>query len=101
MTIAVEMQPGDALLVGGKVIHGGGANATTDEYRRGLAIAFSPGFLVPEQAFPFEVPIDLARTLPTKTQQLLGFRSFHNYSNFGGSLWQHNYGELADYLLMD
>lgn len=101
MTVPVEMHPGDALLLSGKVIHGGGANSTTDEYRRALSLSFCPGFLVPEQAFPFEVPLDLARTLPVKTQQLLGFRSFHNYTNFGGSLWQHNYTELADYLDLD
>jgi ectoine hydroxylase-related dioxygenase (phytanoyl-CoA dioxygenase family) len=101
MTIAAEMQPGDALLVSGKVIHGGGANQTTDEHRRGLALTFSPSFLVPEQAYPFEIPLELARTLPPKTQQLLGFRSFHNFSNGGGSLWQHNYEELADFLELD
>ena len=101
MTIPVEMGPGDALLVSGKVVHGGGANRTADEFRRALSISFCPGFLVPEQALPFEVPLELARTLPEKTQQLLGFRSFHNYTNFGGSLWQHNYTELADYLDLD
>ena len=101
MTVPVEMQPGDALLVSGKVAHGGGANVTTDEYRRGLALAFSPGFLLPEQAFPFEVPLELARTLPEKTQQLLGFRSFPNFGQGGGTLWTSNYAELADRLGLD
>lgn len=97
-TIPVDMRAGDCVLLSGKVIHGGGANTTTDEHRRALALGFSPGFLVPEQAFPFEVPLDLARTLPPKVQQMIGFRSFHNSSNLGGSLWQHNYEELADHL---
>ena len=44
------------------------------------------------------MPLDLARTLPPKVQQMIGFRSFHNSSNLGGSLWQHNYEELADHL---
>jgi ectoine hydroxylase-related dioxygenase (phytanoyl-CoA dioxygenase family) len=97
-TVPVEMAPGDCVLLGGKVVHGGGANTTADEHRRAIALSFSPGFLVPEQAFPFEVPLDLARTLPRKVQQMIGFRSFHNSSNLGGSLWQHNYEELADHL---
>jgi hypothetical protein len=42
--------------------------------------------------------LDLARTLPPKVQQMIGFLSFHNSSNRGGSLWQHNYEELADHL---
>lgn len=97
-TIGAEMHPGDALLVSGKVVHGGGANQTVDEYRRALSLAFNPGFLLPEQAFPFEVPLEIARTLPPKTQQMLGFRSFHNRVRRGGSLWMHNYTELADFL---
>ena len=35
MTIAAEMDAGDALLFSGKVIHGGGANVTKNERRRG------------------------------------------------------------------
>jgi ectoine hydroxylase-related dioxygenase (phytanoyl-CoA dioxygenase family) len=101
MTVPAEMQPGDALFISGKVVHGGGANVTTDERRRALSLSFNPGFLLPEQAFPFEVPVELARTLPRKTQQLLGFRSFHNHGHGGGSLWTHNYGELADLLELD
>lgn len=101
MTIPVEMNAGDVLLIGGKVIHGGGANTTTDQHRRALAVAFSPGFLMPEEATPFVVPLELARSLPPKIQQMLGFRSFHNRTHGGGSLWQHNFVELADHLGLD
>ncbi|TXH59565.1 MAG: phytanoyl-CoA dioxygenase family protein [Burkholderiaceae bacterium] len=101
MTIPAEMKAGDVLLISGKVVHGGGANRTADQYRRALALAFSPGFLMPEEAAPLLVPLDLARTLPPRTQQLLGFRSFHNRSHYGGSLWQHNFVELADHLGLD
>jgi len=31
-------------------------------------------------------------------QQLIGFRSFHQTKPRGGSLWQHNYEELALHL---
>src|ERR1700761_2406536 len=40
-TIPAEMHPGDALLITGKTVHGGGANRTRDEKRRGLAFTFS------------------------------------------------------------
>jgi ectoine hydroxylase-related dioxygenase (phytanoyl-CoA dioxygenase family) len=100
-TIPAEMRPGDALLISGKVLHGGGANQTANEYRRALSFSFNPGMLVPEQAFPFEIPLELARTLPPKTQQILGFRSFSNSKHAGGTLWLSNFNELADLLELD
>jgi hypothetical protein len=33
-----------------------------------------------------------------RLQQLIGFRSFHQMKPRGGSLWQHNYEELALHL---
>lgn len=97
-TIPALLNAGDALLISGKVVHGGGANVTTDEYRRGLAVPFNLGYLVPEEAYPFLVPMEVAKTLPPRIQQLIGFRSFHNRRAGGGSLWQDNYGELASTL---
>lgn len=98
MTIAAELEAGSALLMSGKTIHGGGANVTKDVKRRVLSIAFNPGFLVPEEAYPFVVPLELARTMSPSLQQLIGFRSFHQFRQRGGSLWQHNFEELADHL---
>jgi hypothetical protein len=97
-TIAGELKAGSALLMTGKTIHGGGANVTKDYKRRVLSIAFNPGFLVPEDAYPFVVPLELARTMSPAVQQLIGFRSFHQYGQQGGSLWQANWEELGDYL---
>ena len=98
MTVAAELKAGDALLMSGKTLHGGGANVTTDVKRRVLSTAFNPGFLVPEEAYPFVVPLELARTMSPALQQLIGFRSFHQFRQHGGSLWQHNFEELADHL---
>lgn len=97
-TIAGELPAGSALLMSGKTIHGGGANVTQDYKRRVIAMSFNPGFLVPEDAYPFVVPLELARTMSPAVQQLIGFRSFHQYGQQGGSLWQVDYEELADHL---
>jgi len=97
-TIAGELPAGSALLMSGKTIHGGGANMTQDYKRRVVAVSFNPGFLVPEDAYPFVVPLELARTMSPAVQQLIGFRSFHQYGQQGGSLWQIDYEELADHL---
>ncbi|MFF9094733.1 phytanoyl-CoA dioxygenase family protein [Streptomyces sp. NPDC014802] len=41
-TIPAIMNAGDALLFTGKTAHGGGANRTSDEYRRAVAFALNP-----------------------------------------------------------
>lgn len=98
MTVPAELKAGSIFLYSGKLVHGGGANRTQNVRRRVIATAFNAGFLVPEEAYPFTVPLDLARTLPKRLQQALGFRSFHQREPLGGSLWLHNYEELADHL---
>jgi ectoine hydroxylase-related dioxygenase (phytanoyl-CoA dioxygenase family) len=99
-TIPVVMEKGDALIFSGKLLHGGGANVS-NKRRRALALAFCPGWLVPEEAYPFVIPLDIARTLSPRAQQLTGFRSFHNAKLGGGSLWQVDYLELADFLKLN
>jgi len=99
-TIPAEMEKGDALIFSGKLVHGGGANLT-NKPRRALALAFCPGWLVPEEAYPFAVTLELAATLSKKAQQLTGFRSFHNEKLGGGTLWSLDYIELADVLKLD
>nr|WP_246282586.1 phytanoyl-CoA dioxygenase family protein [Paraburkholderia caffeinitolerans] len=98
-TIAAVMEKGDAFF-SGKVIHGGGANVS-NKPRRELAMAYCPRWLMPEEAYPFQVPIEMARTLSPRAQQLIGFRSFHNQTLEGGSLWQLNYEELGSFLKLD
>lgn len=98
MTIPATLKAGSAFLYGGKLVHGGGANVTKDVKRRVLAVPYNPGFLVPEEAYPFTVPMEAVRKMSPRMQQLIGFRSFHQREPRGGSLWQHNYEELADYL---
>lgn len=96
-TIPAVMEKGDALIFSGKLLHGGGENRS-DRPRRALALAFCLGWLVPEEAYPFVIPMEIARTLSPRAQQMLGFRSFHNSKKGGGSLWQVDYLELSGYL---
>jgi ectoine hydroxylase-related dioxygenase (phytanoyl-CoA dioxygenase family) len=98
MTVPATLKAGSAIFMSGKTIHGGGANVTSNFKRRVLSIAFNPGFLVPEEAYPFVVPLELARTMSPAVQQLIGFRSFHQFRQHGGSLWQHNFEEISEHL---
>nr|WP_217895297.1 phytanoyl-CoA dioxygenase family protein [Sphingomonas sp. CDS-1] len=98
MTIPATMKAGSVLFYGAKLVHGGGANVTTDKKRRVLSAGFNIGMLLPEEAYPFVVPMEAVREMPPRVQKLIGFRSFHQREPAGGSLWQHNYAELADHL---
>ncbi|WP_063024941.1 phytanoyl-CoA dioxygenase family protein [Nocardia niwae] len=98
-TVPATMKAGDALFFSGKTAHGGGANITTDQYRRGLAFAFNPGYLVGEEAYPFLVDRELVKTLPERVQRILGFRSQYPLGSPG--LWQVDYRELGEYLGLD
>jgi ectoine hydroxylase-related dioxygenase (phytanoyl-CoA dioxygenase family) len=97
-TYPALLNAGDVLLIDGKVAHGGGENKTPDVYRRAMAWSFTIGWLTSEEAHAFLVPLELVKTLPPKVQNILGFRSFHNASKQGGTLWQANYEDIAKYL---
>ncbi|KAK5202732.1 Verruculogen synthase [Exophiala xenobiotica] len=98
-TIPAWMNPGDALMITGKIVHGGGANQTVDEKRRGLALTFSLSYLTPEEAYPFQISRDVAKTMTKKAQRIIGFRS--QYPASSGGLWQCDYAELADFLQLE
>jgi ectoine hydroxylase-related dioxygenase (phytanoyl-CoA dioxygenase family) len=99
-TVPAEMEPGDCLFISGKTIHGGGSNRTEDELRRALAFTFAAAYLTPEEAYPFQISHETAKTMSKRAQRSIGFRSVFPNSG-GGGLWMHDYAELADYLGMD
>ncbi len=87
------MPAGSALLYSGKVIHGGGANVTKDQWRVGLHAGFCCGWLRAEENYQLTVPLEVARTLPERVQYLLGFRSYS--PDFGGRLGLVDYDDAA------
>ena len=71
--VPAEMPAGSAVIYLGSTIHGGGANVTTDEFRRGMHVSYCLGWLRTEENQYLATPIDVARTLPRESQQLLGY----------------------------
>ncbi|MEN3752382.1 phytanoyl-CoA dioxygenase family protein [Mangrovibacter yixingensis] len=96
-TYPIEMEKGDAFLMSGKTIHGAGANITMNKPRRAMAMGFNVGWLTPEEALPLIMPLEMAKTMTQRAQQMLGFRSFHNTVLEGGSLWTVDFEELGEY----
>ncbi len=73
--VRAEMTAGSALLYLGTVIHGGGANRTTDQYRRGMFLGYVVGWLRTEENTFLTVPIEKARSMPARIQELLGYKA--------------------------
>jgi len=71
-TVPAEMPGGSAMLYLGSVWHGGGANRT-DRARLGVAIEYVAGWLRPQETQLLAVPPEVARTLPVRLQELLGY----------------------------
>ena len=97
-TIAAEMDPGDVLLISGKVIHGTGANTTTEE-RGCIQMCVCASFLTPTEAHPFIIKQETAKKMSRRAQRFLGFRS--QYPRGSTGLWTKDYLELAVHLGME
>ena len=74
------MPAGSVLVWTGRVLHGGGANHT-DRYRLGLVVEYVAGWLRTHENIQASIPIELARTLPPRLQELIGY---HLYPDFLG-----------------
>jgi ectoine hydroxylase-related dioxygenase (phytanoyl-CoA dioxygenase family) len=95
-TVAAEMQPGDALVYSGKVVHGGGANRTRERWRRAMHLSFVVGWLTPEESSPLDyTDAELARC-SARVQRLLGHRSYDPRPLPGGGLWLRNANKIED-----
>ena len=70
-----EMKAGSALVYLGSAIHGGGANITTHEQRRGMFLGYVVGWLRTEENLFLTVPIDAVRTMRVRIQELLGYKA--------------------------
>jgi len=69
------MKAGSALLYLGSAIHGGGANETKDERRRGMFLGYVVGWLRTEENMYLTVPLEKARSMPKRIQELLGYKA--------------------------
>ena len=69
------MKAGSALMYLGTTLHGGGANTTTSVWRRGMFLGYVIGWLRTEENTFLTVPLEKVRDMPTRIQELLGYKS--------------------------
>ncbi len=72
-TVVAEAPAGAMILWLGATLHGGGAN-TTGQIRRGVVMSYSVGWLAPAEKLLLSIPPDVARALPERLQQLIGYQ---------------------------
>jgi len=81
-----EMPAGSAVVYLGSTIHAGGRNSTRDRWRRGMHMSFVVGWLRTEDNNYLSTPPAVARTLPRRSQQLLGYAAHDAIAVGGGYL---------------
>jgi ectoine hydroxylase-related dioxygenase (phytanoyl-CoA dioxygenase family) len=84
--VPAEMAAGSAVIYLGSTVHAGGANVTDDECRRGMHVSYCLGWLRTEENNYIATPLDVARTLPRKSQDLLGYAVHDALASGGGYL---------------
>jgi ectoine hydroxylase-related dioxygenase (phytanoyl-CoA dioxygenase family) len=80
------MRAGSAVVYLGSTIHGGGANSTADRWRRGVHMSYTLGWLRTEENNYLAVPPAIARTLPRRCQEVLGYAVHDALALNGGYL---------------
>jgi len=77
---------GSAVIYLGSTIHGAGANSTANEWRPGLHISYTLGWLRTEENNYLAVPPEIARSLPRAAQEVLGYAVHDAIASAGGYL---------------
>ena len=92
--VSAEMKAGSGMIYTGRVIHGGGANATADEWRYGLHVSYVLGWLAPEEAGPLGAAWDDVRDLSPRARRLLGWNCYDGSEHDGVRLWTVDYEDV-------
>jgi ectoine hydroxylase-related dioxygenase (phytanoyl-CoA dioxygenase family) len=74
-TLPVEMPAGSVIFYTGTLLHRGGAN-TTSRARLGVILEFCSAWIRAQENHVIGVPKDVARTLPARLQELLGYNVY-------------------------
>lgn len=88
------MPAGSGVIYTGRVIHSGGANATTDTWRYGLHVSYVLGWITPEEAGPLATPWEDVAHLSPQAQRLLGWRSSAVDDTYSARVWTVDYEDV-------
>ena len=82
--VAIECDPGSAIVFLGSTLHGAGANASLG-VRRGIIVSYCLGWLKPYENQWLVYPPDVAKGFPSELAELVGYRQHRpNLGNYEG-----------------
>jgi ectoine hydroxylase-related dioxygenase (phytanoyl-CoA dioxygenase family) len=84
--VSAEMGAGSAVIYLGSTVHGGGANTTDSQWRRGMHLSYVVGWLRTEENHYLTTPPDAVRHLPRQVQEVLGYAAHDAIADLGGYL---------------
>ncbi|AQT74967.1 MULTISPECIES: phytanoyl-CoA dioxygenase family protein [Streptomyces] len=85
------MEPGDVLFFRGDLLHGGGANRTADQHRRGVTLSYCAGWLRPVDNIMLAIPPARAAGLSDRLLSLLGYTAHDSTGIRGGLVGTYDY----------
>ncbi len=88
------MTAGSGMIYTGRALHGAGANVTSDQWRFGCHLSYVLGWLTPEEATPLAAHWDVVSALPSRAQQLLGWRCYSAGGDDSTRLWTVDYEDV-------
>jgi hypothetical protein len=92
--VRAVMEPGDAVLFRGDLLHGGGENCSPAP-RRAISVSYCAGWLRPVENSFLNVSVDAAKNAPPKVQALLGYAPHDGLYKRGGLLGLYENGDPA------
>ncbi|MGI9605719.1 MAG: phytanoyl-CoA dioxygenase family protein [Acidimicrobiales bacterium] len=86
-SVPAELEPGDAFIYSGYVLHGGGENRTSEQWRRAMHLSFVAGWLTPEESCALDFTDEELTQRSPRVRRLLGHTSYDARPHPGGGLW--------------
>jgi ectoine hydroxylase-related dioxygenase (phytanoyl-CoA dioxygenase family) len=80
------MPAGSTVIYLGSTLHAAGSNTTSDDWRVGMHLSYTLGWLRTEENNYLGCPPTVARTYPRKTQEVLGYAIHDTLGHGGGYL---------------
>ncbi|EXJ56381.1 uncharacterized protein A1O5_12648 [Cladophialophora psammophila CBS 110553] len=95
-TQVCPLKAGDLLLIGGRIVHGGGRNSTKDFYRRVVSLVAVANCFTQEEAFALTVDLEMVKKMPLRVQRFLGFRS--QYPKGSPGIWTRDTKDIGEFI---